>query len=319
MTNPYSDRENTSGSTLPIALIQQQYSQEQGKNIAANISAIRKAAQGGAKLVVLSELHTSLYFCQTHNYDNFELAEPIPGKTTDAFAAVAKQENIVLVTSLFERRSTAIYHNSAVVLDCDGSIAGIYRKMHIPDDPGYHEKFYFTPGDLGFEPIATSIGKLGVLICWDQWYPEAARLMTLAGAEILVYPTAIGWDPDDDKAEQQRQLEAWITIQRSHAIANGVPLISVNRVGFEKDLSKKTAGAQFWGNSFVVGAQGEFIARANNSDNTILYTKIDLQQNKQVRQIWPFMRDRRVDAYSGLTQRWLEKTITSNSTSTDKR
>jgi N-carbamoylputrescine amidase len=293
-------------SKLAVALIQQQYTSNQQQNIAHSISQIRQAAQQGAKLVVLPELHTTTYFCQTQKCDNFDLAEPIPGPCTQIFSSVAKEEQIVLVTSLFEKRSAGLYHNTTVVFECDGSIAGIYRKMHIPDDPGYHEKFYFTPGDLGFKPISTSVGKLGVLICWDQWYPEAARLMTLAGADILIYPTAIGWDPADDQAEQQRQLDAWITIQRSHAVANGLPVLSVNRVGFEKDPSGQTAGARFWGNSFIVGPQGEFLNWANNAEEQILSATLDLKRSEQVRRIWPFLRDRRIDAYEGLTKRWCD-------------
>ena len=296
----------TINSLLNIALVQQRCHAEREHNLTATSAAIHEAAQNGADLVVLQELHTSPYFCQTQNCNNFDLAETIPGPGCSAFATIAKEENIVLVTSLFERRTAGVYHNTAVVFERDGSIAGTYRKMHIPDDPGYHEKFYFTPGDLGFEPITTSIGKLGILICWDQWYPEAARLMALAGADILIYPTAIGWDPLDDDAEQQRQLDAWITVQRGHAVANGLPVVAVNRVGFEADPSGKTAGAQFWGNSFVVGPQGEFIAQANNQNETILLAQVDLQRSEQVRRIWPFLRDRRIDSYQGLNQRLLD-------------
>ena len=276
--------------SLTVALIQHQCHADQQQNITTNINAIRQAAQDGAKLVVLPELHTTQYFCQSHNYDNFDLAQPIPGAITEIFARVAKQENIVLLISLFERYGAGIYYNTA--------------------DPGYHEKFYFTPGDAGFLPIKTSIGKLGVLICWDQWYPEAARLMTLAGADILIYPTAIGWDPADDSTEQQRQLDAWITIQRSHAIANGIALITVNRVGFEADSSDRTAGADFWGNSFIAGPQGEFIAHANHQQPTTITAAIDLQRSEQVRRIWPFLRDRRIDAYEDLTKRWLTSSWT---------
>ncbi len=297
---------HTPCSQLPVALLQQHYGVNQQDNIDTNIATIRQAARNGAKLVVLPELHTSIYFCQGQHYETFDLAVTIPGLLCDLFSTVAKEEQIVLVTSLFERRTAGIYHNTAVVFDTDGSIAGIYRKMHIPDDPGYNEKFYFTPGDLGFKPIPTSIGKLGVLICWDQWYPEAARLMTLAGADMLIYPTAIGWDPADNAAEQQRQLDAWLTIQRSHAVANGIPVLSANRVGFEEDASGRTAGAQFWGNSFVAGAQGEFIAQGNASDNTIVNAVVDLSNSEKVRRIWPFLRDRRIDAYAGLTSRWID-------------
>lgn len=291
---------------LHVALLQQHYGKDEQANIDTNIAAIRQAAQDGAKLVVLPELHTSTYFCQDQRCENFDLATTIPGPLCDLFASVAREEKVVLVTSLFERRTAGMYHNTAVVFERDGSVAGIYRKMHIPDDPGYNEKFYFTPGDLGFKPIQTSIGKLGVLVCWDQWYPEAARLMTLAGADMLIYPTAIGWDPADSAAEQQRQLDAWLTIQRSHAVANGLPVLSANRVGFEEDGSGRTAGAQFWGNSFVAGAQGEFIAQANHGDDTIVSAMIDLSTCEKVRRIWPFLRDRRIDAYAGLTSRWID-------------
>lgn len=297
---------HTSCAQLQVALLQQHYGANQQHNIEVNVSAVRQAAKNGAKLIILPELHTSTYFCQDQRCENFDLATTIPGPLCDIFATVAKEEEIVLVTSLFERRTAGIYHNTAVVFDTDGSVAGIYRKMHIPDDPGYNEKFYFTPGDLGFKPIQTSIGKLGVLICWDQWYPEAARLMTLAGADLLIYPTAIGWDPADDAAEQKRQLDAWLTIQRSHAVANGIPVLSANRVGFEEDSSGRTAGAQFWGNSFITGPQGEFIAQGNDSDDSIVGAVIDLSRCEKVRRIWPFLRDRRIDAYAGLTSRWID-------------
>jgi len=291
---------------IKAALLQQRYTSDYQSNIDSNIAGIRQAAKNGARLIVLPELHTSTYFCQNQRGDNFDLATTIPGPCCDTFATVAKEENVVLITSLFERRAAGIYHNTAVVFDTDGTIAGIYRKMHIPDDPGYNEKFYFTPGDLGFKPIQTSIAKLGVLICWDQWYPEAARLMTLAGADLLIYPTAIGWDPADDAAEQKRQLDAWLTIQRSHAIANGIPVLSANRVGFEEDSSGRTAGAQFWGNSFIAGPQGEFIVQGNDNDDSIVSAVIDLSRCEKVRRIWPFLRDRRIDAYAGLTSRWID-------------
>ena len=272
------------------------------KKLAANIE---DCARKGAELVVLQELHNSLYFCQVEDVALFDLAEPIPGPSTDFYGALARKHNIVLVTSLFEKRTAGLYHNTAVVFDTDGSIAGKYRKMHIPDDPGFYEKFYFTPGDLGFTPVQTSLGKLGVLVCWDQWYPEAARLMALAGAEMLIYPTAIGWDPRDDKAEKERQLNAWVTIQRSHAVANGIPVISVNRAGHEADPSGISEGIQFWGKSFVCGPQGEFLAQAcNNEENLVV--KIDVSRSEDVRQIWPFLRDRRIEDYNGLKKRFLD-------------
>lgn len=291
-------------SSLKVGLIQQACSAEREKNIEISIKAIRAAAAQGAQLVVLPELHTGLYFCQTEDTETFELAEAIPGPATEQFGKLAAELGIVLVLSLFERRAPGLYHNTAVVLETDGSIAGTYRKMHIPDDPGYYEKFYFTPGDLGFEPIATSVGKLGVLICWDQWYPEAARLMTLAGADLLIYPTAIGYDPNDDSDEQQRQREAWMTVQRGHAIANGTALIAVNRVGFESDPSKATAGAKFWGSSFVAGCQGEILRQASETEAELLLVEIDHNRSEEVRRIWPFLRDRRIDAYQDLLKRY---------------
>jgi N-carbamoylputrescine amidase len=256
-----------------------------------------RGAAAGAELVVLQELHAGLYFCQTEDTGCFDQAEPIPGPATEIFGALARELGVVLVLSLFEKRAAGLYHNTAVVLEKDGAIAGKYRKMHIPDDPGYYEKFYFTPGDLGFDPIDTSVGRLGVLVCWDQWYPEAARLMAMAGAELLIYPTAIGFDPNDTPEEQQRQREAWITIQRAHAVANGLPVVSVNRVGFEADPGGQTAGARFWGGSFVAGCQGEILARAGDSDEDVLIVEIDRQRGEAVRRIWPFLRDRRIDAY----------------------
>lgn len=289
---------------LNVGLIQQSCSVVRRDNIGKSIAGIRNAAGRGAKLIVLQELHTSLYFCQQEATDYFDHAETIPGPSTEEFSGIAKELGVVLILSLFERRAPGLYHNTAVVIEQDGTIAGRYRKMHIPDDPGYHEKFYFTPGDLGFHPIDTSLGKLGILICWDQWYPEAARLMALAGADILIYPTAIGWDPHDSADEQERQREAWLTIQRSHAVANGLPLISVNRVGFEADPSGQTAGARFWGSSFVAGPQGEVLIQGSSDKEEILITSIDTDRSEQVRRIWPFLRDRRIDAYSDLSKRY---------------
>ena len=265
---------------------------------------IELLASQGCDCILLQELHSTLYFCQTEDVDQFDLAEPIPGKATQFFGALAKKYNIVLVTSLFEKRATGLYHNTAVVFDRSDKIAGIYRKMHIPDDPGFYEKFYFTPGDLGFEPIQTSIGKLGVLVCWDQWYPEAARLMAMAGAEILFYPTAIGWDPNDDKQEQLRQQGAWETIQRSHAVANSVPVVVANRCGFEASPNSADAGIQFWGHSFVAGPQGEILAMADDNNEQNLVVELDMQKSEHIKRIWPYFRDRRIDAYSDLTKRW---------------
>jgi len=265
---------------------------------------LAQAADAGAQLVLLQELHNNRYFCQTEDPDNFDLAESIPGPGTEHLGERARQLRLVIVASLFERRAAGLYHNTAVVLDSDGSLAGRYRKMHIPDDPGYHEKFYFTPGDLGFHPVQTRIGKLGVLVCWDQWYPEAARLMALGGADLLLYPTAIGWDNSDDEAEQQRQLDAWMTVQRAHAIANGLPVIVCNRTGHEANPQTDTPGIRFWGNSFMAGPQGEVLARAAANEETLLIADIDLQRNEQVRRIWPFLRDRRIDSYHDLTRRF---------------
>ncbi|KHM46577.1 MULTISPECIES: carbon-nitrogen hydrolase [Pseudoalteromonas] len=292
----------TSPAKLTVALVQQSNTDNAQDNMAKSISAIREAAQKGAKLVVLQELHRSLYFCQTENVDVFDLAETIPGPSSNALGELAKELSIVIVASLFEKRATGLYHNTAVVLEQDGSIAGKYRKMHIPDDPGFYEKFYFTPGDIGFEPIQTSVGKLGVLVCWDQWFPEAARLMAMAGAEVLIYPTAIGWDPNDDIAEQTRQKDAWVISQRAHAVANGVPVISCNRVGHESDPSAQSDGISFWGNSFIAGPQGELLAEANNTDEQILVVEIDQKRSENVRRIWPFLRDRRIDHYKDLTK-----------------
>ncbi len=287
-------------SGLIVSLVQQSCTNDRAANIDKSIAAIRRSAQQGAKLVVLQELHTGLYFCDQEDPARFELAETIPGPSTETFGALARELSIVIVTSLFEKRAPGVYHNTAVVLEADGTIAGKYRKMHIPDDPGYYEKFYFTPGDLGFAPIATSLGKLGVLVCWDQWYPEAARLMAMAGADLLIYPTAIGWDPNDTPEEQARQRDAWITIQRSHAVANGIPVLSVNRVGTEP------GGAVFWGSSFVAGCQGELLAQAAIIGETELLVTLDASRNETVRRLWPFLRDRRIDAYAGLTQRLLD-------------
>lgn len=263
-------------------------------------------AKRGAELIVLQELHNTLYFCQVEDVENFDLAEPIPGPSTEFYGKLAKDLGVVIVTSLFERRAPGLYHNTAVVIEKDGSIAGKYRKMHIPDDPAYYEKFYFTPGDLGFKPIQTSVGKLGVLVCWDQWYPEAARLMALKGAEILIYPTAIGWESSDTDDEKARQLNAWIISQRGHAVANGLPVVSVNRVGHEPDPSMQTNGILFWGNSFVAGPQGEFLAQAGNERPENIVVEVDLERSENVRRWWPFLRDRRIDAYAGLTKRFLD-------------
>jgi N-carbamoylputrescine amidase len=290
-------------SKIKVALVQHSLRQGREANIEHSAGAIRRAAEQGAELVVLQELHTGSYFCQTENTDCFDLAEAIPGPSTDFFGALARELGIVLVTSLFERRGPGLYHNTAVVLEKDGSIAGKYRKMHIPDDPAFYEKFYFTPGDLGFEPIRTSVGTLGVLVCWDQWYPEAARLMALAGADLLIYPTAIGWDPRDEDAEKLRQLDAWVTVQRGHAIANGIPVLSANRVGFEPDPSGVGAGIQFWGSSFVAGPQGEFLARGG-ADEELLVVELDRRRSEDVRRIWPFLRDRRIDAYHDIIRRY---------------
>lgn len=267
---------------------------------------IAQAAQLGAELVVLQELHNSLYFCQTEDTDLFDLAETIPGPSTEFFGALAAQHGIVLVTSLFERRAPGLYHNTAVVLEKDGTIAGKYRKMHIPDDPAYYEKFYFTPGDLGFQPIDTSVGRLGVQVCWDQWYPEGARLMALRGAELLIYPTAIGYESSDLPEEQERQREAWTTVQRGHAVANGLPVIAVNRTGHEPDPSGQTRGIQFWGSSFVAGPQGEFLYRAGKDDECVALVDIDLQRSENVRRWWPFLRDRRIEEFAPLAKRFLD-------------
>ena len=292
---------------MKVGLVQQANTADRSANIEKLQRHIRQAAAEGAELVVLQELHNGLYFCQTEDTNLFDQAEPIPGPSTELFGALAKELGIVLVLSLFERRAPGLYHNTAVVLERDGSIAGKYRKMHIPDDPAYYEKFYFTPGDLGFEPIDTSVGRLGVLVCWDQWYPEAARLMAMRGAEMLIYPTAIGWESSDTEEEKARQLGAWVTVQRGHAVANGLPVISVNRTGHEPDPSGQTNGIQFWGNSFVAGPQGELITTLPNDEETVRVVEVDKLRSEQVRRWWPFFRDRRIDAFEGLTQRFLVK------------
>ena len=292
---------------MKVGLVQQANTADRAANIEKLQRHIRQAAAEGAELVVLQELHNGLYFCQTEDTSLFDQAEPIPGPSTELFGALAKELGIVLVLSLFERRAPGLYHNTAVVLERDGSIAGKYRKMHIPDDPAYYEKFYFTPGDLGFEPIDTSVGRLGVLVCWDQWYPEAARLMAMRGAELLIYPTAIGWESSDTAEEKARQLGAWVTVQRGHAVANGLPVISVNRTGHEPDPSGQTNGIQFWGNSFVAGPQGELITTLPNDEEVVRVVEVDKLRSEQVRRWWPFFRDRRIDAFEGLTQRFLMK------------
>lgn len=292
--------------SIKTGLIQQSNSSEIAENLNKLEKNIRAVAARGAQLIVLQELHNSLYFCQTEDTLVFDLAETIPGPSTERFGKLARELNVVIVTSLFERRAAGLYHNTAVIIEKDGSIAGKYRKMHIPDDPAYYEKFYFTPGDLGFEPIQTSIGKLGVLVCWDQWYPEAARLMAMRGADLLIYPTAIGWESTDSVEEKNRQKEAWVISQRGHAVANGLPVVSVNRVGHEPDPSGITNGIQFWGNSFVAGPQGEMIALAGNEQEENLVVDISLNQSEQVRRIWPFFRDRRIDAYHEIVKRFID-------------
>lgn len=291
---------------MKIGIIQQRNTSDIAGNRQSLIKKIKDLTAQGAQLVVLPELHDSLYFCQVESVDNFDLAVEIPGKETAEYAAVAKECGIVLVTSLFEKRSTGLYHNTAVVFDTDGSVAGTYRKMHIPDDPAYYEKFYFTPGDLGFNPIQTSLGKLGVMVCWDQWYPEGARLMAMRGAEMLIYPTAIGYESSDTPDEQERQREAWTTVQRGHAVANGLPVITVNRVGLEPDPSGQTNGIQFWGSSFVAGPQGELIYRAPNNSEDLKVIDIDMERSEQVRRWWPFLRDRRIECYGDLDKRFLD-------------
>ena len=291
---------------IKIGFLQQHNVADQQLNITRLASGIANLAEHGAQLIVLQELHNSLYFCQTENVNLFDLAEPIPGPSTNFYGELARQYGVVIVTSLFERRAAGLYHNTAVVIEKDGTIAGKYRKMHIPDDPAYYEKFYFTPGDLGFHPIETSLGKLGVLVCWDQWYPEAARLMALQGAELLIYPTAIGYESSDTEDEQQRQREAWTTVQRGHAVANGLPVVSVNRVGYEPDPSGQTKGIQFWGSSMVVGPQGEMLYRASEVEEECTIVSVDLNHSEHVRRWWPFLRDRRSDAYEDITKRYID-------------
>lgn len=290
-----------------IGMLQQHNVADSKENIRRLAEGIEDLARRGAQLIVLQELHNSLYFCQTENVDNFDIAEPVPGPSTRLYGELARRFGVVIVTSLFEKRAAGLYHNTAVVLEKDGTIAGMYRKMHIPDDPAYYEKFYFTPGDLGFHPIDTSVGRLGVLVCWDQWYPEAARLMALQGAQILIYPTAIGYESSDSAEEQARQREAWTTVQRGHAVANGLPVVAVNRVGLEQDPSHQTKGIQFWGSSFVAGPQGELFYQASDHEEESLVADIDMGHSEQVRRWWPFLRDRRIDQYTGLLQRFIDK------------
>lgn len=289
---------------MKVGIIQESHTANIDANIAKLTSKIEELAKKGAQLIVLSELHNSLYFCQVEDVDNFDLAESIPGKSTDHFSAVAKRLGVVIVISLFEKRATGLYHNTAVVLDKDGSIAGKYRKMHIPDDPAYYEKFYFTPGDLGFQPIQTSLGKLGLMVCWDQWYPEGARLMALAGADMLIYPTAIGWESTDTDDEKARQRGAWMTVQRGHAVANGLPVVTVNRVGYEADPSGVTGGIHFWGSSFVAGPQGELLYEGPTDKEDCVIVDIDMEKSENVRRIWPFLRDRRIEEFGDLCRRF---------------
>ena len=291
---------------LNIGFLQQHNTADTRDNIVRLAEGVADLARRGAKLVVLQELHNSLYFCQTEDVANFDLAEPIPGPSTEMFGELARKCGVVIVTSLFERRAPGLYHNTAVVIESDGTIAGKYRKMHIPDDPAYYEKFYFTPGDLGFRPIDTSVGRLGVMVCWDQWYPEAARLMALRGAELLIYPTAIGYALSDTPDEQQRQRRAWQTVQRGHAVANGLPVVTVNRVGFEPDPSGQTEGIQFWGTSFVTGPQGELFYEASEDEEESVIVSVDMEHGEQVRRWWPFLRDRRIDDYGGITRRFID-------------
>lgn len=291
---------------LKVGLVQQSNTENIQHNKAKLEHNIRELAEKGAQLVVLQELHNSLYFCQTEDVDKFDLAEPIPGPSTEFYSKIAAECNIVLVTSLFERRAAGVYHNTAVVFEKNGTVAGLYRKMHIPDDPGYYEKFYFTPGDIGFKPINTSVGKLGVQVCWDQWFPEGARLMALQGADILIYPTAIGYEPGDLKEEQERQREAWITVQRGHAVANGLPVISVNRTGYESAPSGNGNGIQFWGSSFVCGPQGEILSQASQDKEENLLVEINLTRSEHVRRWWPYLRDRRIDKFEGLLERFID-------------
>jgi N-carbamoylputrescine amidase len=290
--------------SLTVGLVQHACGNRREANLDTSIQGIRRAAQQGARLVLLPELHGSRYFCQTEDVCHFTLAETIPGPTTDVLGQIAAELGIVIVASLFERRASGIYHNTAVVLDIDGRVAGRYRKMHIPDDPGFYEKFYFTPGDLGFEPVVTSVGKLGVLVCWDQWFPEAARLMALAGADLLLYPTAIGWDGRDARHERQRQQDAWLTVQRGHAVANCLPVMACNRTGHEADPSTRSDGIHFWGGSCIIGPQGELLAQAGDDQDDVLVAGIDFTRSEQLRQLWPFLRDRRVDVYQDLLKRY---------------
>jgi len=285
--------------------VQQPCNRGRDTNLAYSLSRIQAAAQQGAELVVLPELHLDHYFCQSEDTECFDLAQAIPGPSCESLAEAARANQVVVVSTVFEKRAPGLYHNTAVVFDKDGSIAGTFRKMHIPDDPGFYEKFYFTPGDLGFKPVQTSLGKLGVLICWDQWYPEAARLMALAGADLLIYPTAIGWNPEDEAAEKQRQLQAWITVQRGHAVANGLPVISCNRIGFEA-APDQAPGIQFWGNSFIAGPQGEVLASADDVEDCLLFAELDPKRSEDVRRIWPFLRDRRIDAYGDILRRYID-------------
>lgn len=291
---------------MKTGIIQQHNTADKKYNMQRLAESIKALASEGAELIILQELHNSLYFCQVENVNNFDLAEPIPGPSTEFFGSLAKELGVVIVSSLFEKRAAGLYHNTAVVIERDGTIAGKYRKMHIPDDPAYYEKFYFTPGDLGFHPIDTSVGRLGVLVCWDQWYPEAARLMALQGAEMLIYPTAIGFESSDEPAEQQRQREAWTTVQRGHAVANGLPVVAVNRVGHETDPSGMTGGIEFWGSSFVAGPQGELLYRASDHEEERKVIDIDLAHSEQVRRWWPFLRDRRIDKYTDIVKRFID-------------
>ncbi len=291
---------------MKLGIIQQHNKKDTQENIKRLEEKIRELSKKGAELIVLQELHNTLYFCQTEDVGNFDFSETIPGESNSFYGKLAKELGVVIVTSLFEKRAIGLYHNTAVVIEKDGSIQGRYRKMHIPDDPAYYEKFYFTPGDLGFHPIKTSLGTLGVMVCWDQWYPEAARLMALQGAQILIYPTAIGYESSDEKEEKLRQKQAWITIQRSHAIANGLPVVAVNRVGLEKDPSNQTGGIEFWGNSFVAGSQGEIIYQASETLEAQDVIDVDLSRSEQVRRWWPFLRDRRIDEYNDITKRFLD-------------
>lgn len=295
-----------SRTTLLVGLVQQSCTANKVGNMEKLAQGIAHAAEQGAELVVLQELHNTLYFCQSEDTNLFDLAEPIPGPSTEFYGSLAKKHNIVLVTSLFERRAAGLYHNTAVVFERDGSIAGTYRKMHIPDDPAYYEKFYFTPGDLGFHPIQTSVGRLGVQVCWDQWYPEGARLMALQGAELLIYPTAIGYESSDTTQEQERQREAWATVQRGHAVANGLPVIAVNRTGHEPDPTGQTNGITFWGSSFVCGPQGEFLHRSPINEEEVVVVEIDLKRSENVRRWWPFLRDRRIECFEPLTKRFID-------------